>query len=264
MSDENFILSLSPPPADRRIAYGPDPNQFFDLRLPAGKPPHTGLPLLLNIHGGFWRARYDLTHAGHLCAALTKRGIATANLEYRRIGNEGGGWRGSFTDIRAAYKFLLEHGGTYKIDAESILIMGHSAGAQLALCLAAREAKVRGVISLAGVVDLQRAHELHLSLDAVAEFLGGSPSEVPARYREADPMQFSIKNVRQVLFHGSKDEEVPAEFSRLYVANKQKRTGDESEDVQLVEISGAGHYDLIDPRTAAWKLVEKKIVQLLK
>lgn len=264
MSDEIFIVSSSPAPADRRIAYGSDPNQFFDLRLPAGKPPRAGFALLLNIHGGFWRARYDLTHAGHLCAALTKRGMATANLEYRRIGNEGGAWPGSFTDIRAAYKFLHQHAEEYNVDARKILIMGHSAGAQLALCLAAHETSVCGVISLAGVLDLQRAYELHLSHDAVAEFLGGAPNEVPERYRDADPMQLSIKNVRQVLFHGSSDEEVPAEFSRLYVANKQKRTGDEIEDVQLVEISGAGHYDLIDPRTAAWKQVENKIVELLK
>jgi 4-hydroxy-3-polyprenylbenzoate decarboxylase len=105
MSDS--ILSLAAPPADARIAYGSDPNQFLDLRLPKKDPP-TGTkkseklyPLVINIHGGYWRARYNLDHAGHLCAALAAKGVATANLEYRRVGNEGGGWPNTFADIRA-------------------------------------------------------------------------------------------------------------------------------------------------------------------
>jgi len=77
------ILTLAPPPADSRVAYGSDPNQFADLRIPKAKGPH---PTIINIHGGFWRAKYNLDHTGHLCAALTSKGIATANLEYRRVG----------------------------------------------------------------------------------------------------------------------------------------------------------------------------------
>ena len=101
------ILSRQPPPADIRLTYGSDPNQFLDLRLPKQKStePHR---LVINIHGGFWRAKYNLDHAGHLCAALTAKGVATANLEYRRVGNDGGAWPGTFEDIRAAYQFLAE------------------------------------------------------------------------------------------------------------------------------------------------------------
>src|SRR6202162_3675634 len=80
------ILSLETPKADARIAYGDDPNQFVDLRIPGGKGPH---PVVIFIHGGYWRAEYDLTHAGHLCAALTGAGLATWSLEYRRVGQPG-------------------------------------------------------------------------------------------------------------------------------------------------------------------------------
>jgi acetyl esterase/lipase len=258
------ILTLPPPPADVRLAYGPDSNQFLDLRWPASKSksksPH---PLVINIHGGFWRARYDLQHTGHLCAALTATGLATANLEYRRIGNEGGAWPGTFSDIRSAYHFLLQNARAHSLDADRIVVMGHSAGGQLALCLAAHESGIHSVVSLAGVLDLQRAYELHLSNDAVIEFLHGTPSEVPDHYREADPAELSLGHARQWLIHGSSDDIVPAAFSRDYVSIKQKRSGDQKEDVQLLEIPRAGHFDLIDPRTPAWKQVEKTILQLI-
>ncbi len=261
MSDD--ILTLPPPPADARIAYGPDPNQFLDLRLPSSKekdrPP---FPLAINIHGGFWRAKYNLDHTGHLCAALTARGLATANLEFRRVGNEGGGWPGTFSDIRSAYHFLVQSAQAHGLDSRRIIVIGHSAGSQLALCLAAHEPGIHSVVSLAGVIDLRRAYELHLSNDAVVEFLHGTPAEVPDHYREADPMELSMGQARQWLIHGSADDIVPAAFSRDYVAAKQKHAGKEKEDVHLLEIPGAGHFDLIDPRSKAWKQVEETVLQL--
>lgn len=254
------ILSLPAPAADRRVAYGTDPDQFFDLRWPTMRAPQAGFPLVINIHGGFWRAKYDLAHAGHLCAALTNRGLVTANLEYRRVGNEGGGWPGTFVDICQAYDFLVEQAPEFDIDARRVLIMGHSAGGQLAFCLAACRPRVSAVVSLAGVVDLQRGYELHLSHDAVVAFLGGTPSDVPERYRDADPMRFSVKHVRQVLVHGTLDEQAPPDFSRAYVAHKIKR----KENVEIIEIPDAGHYELIDPRTDAWKRVEETVLQIVR
>jgi acetyl esterase/lipase len=251
------ILTLPPPPADARVAYGTDPNQFGELRLPKGKGP---FPLVVNIHGGFWRAKYDLAHAGHLCAALTAKGIATWNLEYRRVGNPGGGWPGTFEDVRNAYRFLPELAKRYGLDPNKIVVMGHSAGAQLALCLAAHEVSLKRVLSLAGVVDLQQAWELHLSDNAVVEFLGGKPSDVPEHYGEADPMQLSIdRATTQWLIHGSADDVVPSYFSRNY-AQQMKRRG---EDVHYLEISTAGHYDLIDPRSQAWIKVQDTVLHLL-
>ena len=261
MADD--ILTLPPPPADARLAYGPDPNQFLDLRLPGtegkNKRPRPGV---INIHGGYWRAKYNLDHAGHFCAALTARGFATFNLEYRRVGNEGGGWPGTFADIRAAYQFVLQNAQRHNLDASRLVIIGHSAGGQLALCLAAHEASVTRVVSLAGVVDLQRAYQLHLSNDAVVEFLRGTPSDVPDHYREADPLQLSLPRARQWLIHGSADDTVPPAFSSDYVVAKQKRSGREREDVHLLSIAGANHFDLIDRKSAAWKQVEQTVLQL--
>jgi len=201
MTQGDDILSLAAPKADARVAYGSDENQFVDLRLPKGTGPH---PLAMIVHGGYWRAKYDLGYMGHLCAALTAKGVATVNVEYRRVGNAGGGWPGTFADIRAAYQFLLQNARKYEFDAKRVLVMGHSAGGQLALCLAAHETGVTAAISLAGVVDLQRAYELHLSNDAVVEFLGGTPAEVGDHYREADPMRLVIA-ARQWLVHGAEE-----------------------------------------------------------
>jgi acetyl esterase/lipase len=262
MSDD--ILTLAAPPADARLAYGPDPNQFLDLRLPSSKVrSKQPYPLVINIHGGFWRSKYNLDHAGHLCAALTAKGLATANLEFRRVGNEGGAWPGTFADIRSAHQFLLQNAVRHNLDSTRIVVMGHSAGGQLALCLAAHEPGVTSVVSLAGVVDLQRCYRLRLSNDAVVEFLRGTPTEVPDHYREADPTELSIPGARQWLIHGATDDVVPADFSRSYVAAKGKRFGREKEDVHLLEIPGSDHFDVIDPRTEAWKRVQNTILQLV-
>ena len=259
MSDD--VLSRQPPPADSRLAYGKDPNQFVDLRLPARSK--TPAPLVINVHGGYWRARYNLEHAGHLCAALTAKGLATANLEYRRVGNEGGGWPGTFEDIRSAYHFLQQQAQARGFDEKKFLVMGHSAGGQLALCLAAHEPSVTSVISLAGVVDLERAYQLHLSNDAVVEFLHGTPADVADHYREADPMRLSIPHARQWLIHGQEDDVVPPAFSRDYVSSKQKASGSAKEDAQLLEIAQADHFDVIDPKSAAWKRVEDTVIRLI-
>jgi acetyl esterase/lipase len=260
MSDD--ILTLPPPPADARLPYGPDPNQFLDLRLPSSKPKAPS-PLVINIHGGYWRSKYNLDHAGHLCATLTAQGMATANLEYRRVGNDGGAWPGTFADIRSAYHFLVQNANAHNLDPQNIVVIGHSAGGQLALCLVAHEPGVTRVVSLAGVIDLQRAYKLHLSNDAVVEFLRGTPTEVPDHYREADPMELSIPQARQCLIHGAADDVVPPDFSRDYVAAKQKHSGKEKEDAHLLEIPGAGHFDVIDPRSPAWKQIEATILKLV-
>jgi acetyl esterase/lipase len=248
------ILELKPPKADQRVRYGSDPLQFADLRFPGGQKPW---PVVMNIHGGFWRAAYDLTHAGLLCAGLTKAGFASYNVEYRRVGNSGGGWPGSFEDIRNAYAYLRQHARELNVDLERIAVMGHSAGGQLALCLAGHEPTITRTVSLAGVLDLQGCYDLHLSNDAVVEFLHGTPQQVPEHYREASPMNLKIAGNQAAVIAGS-DDIVPPDFSRKY-AEKKKSSG---EHVELVEIPKADHFDLIDPRTDVFKVVVQTVQKL--
>lgn len=251
------ILTLPAPPADARLSYGSDPNQFGELRVPKTGGP---FPVVICIHGGYWRAKYDLKHAGHPCAALTARGLATWNLEFRRVGNPGGGWPGTFDDVRSGYRYVSQIAQRYNLDSSKVLVFGHSAGGQLALCLAGHETSVKRVISLAGVVDLQQAWELHLSDNAVVGFMGGEPGSVPDRYREANPMQLKISQATQWLIHGASDDTVPPFLSRNYTEQKKRR----GENVHYLEISTAGHFDLIDPRSTAWPKVEGTVLHMLE
>ena len=260
------LVSKPQPPFDERVAYGADAHQFIEVRLPRSAGAHGSQlqPALINIHGGYWRARYDLAHAGHLCEALRGAGVATFNIEYRRVGNAGGGWPGTFDDIRAAFRFVSQQVARFRVDPGRLVVMGHSAGAQLALCLAAHEASVRRVISLAGVLDLKKAYTLHLSNDAVVEFLGGKPEAVPEHYREADPMELAIPRARQWILVGRDDDVVSPELSREYVQFKTSVGRKEpKENVELLEIPRAGHFELIDPGAEAFKLVASTVLGAL-
>jgi acetyl esterase/lipase len=263
MQSSEYILTEAPPKADARIAYGLDEFNFTDLRLPHEKNntvPKSGHPIVMFIHGGYWRAKYDLTHAGHACAALARSGLAVWQIEYRRVGNPGGGWPGTFEDITSAYQYLPQISRQYQLDSKRVVVIGHSAGGQLALSLAARQPSLRGAISLAGVVDLRRAYELHLSNDAVAKYLGGAPDKVDEHYKEASPIEVPVPKVQQRLIHGTTDETVPIEISRHYVDVKKKW----KEDVQLKELPKTGHFELIDPKSSVWKIVEDTVQALLR
>ena len=241
------ILSLPPPPADLRIPYGSEKNQFIDFRFPVC---NTAVALVVMIHGGFWRDRYDLSHAGHLCGAVTASGLTTANIEYRRIGEQGGGWPGTFDDIQAALQCAKSHHGSGK----TALVVGHSAGGHLALWVATRDQALAAVIALAPVSCLRTAWHRTLGDGAVADFLGGSPDDVPDRYLFACPSQESTR-VPRVLIHGTEDDTVPVNLSREYLTARRE----ESDLVRLIELPGADHYDLIDPRSASWKTVLTEI-----
>jgi acetyl esterase/lipase len=205
------------------------------------------------IHGGYWRAKYDLTYAGHLCHALKIAGMATWNIEYRRVGNPGGGWPGTFEDVRSAYRALREHknDSVARLDLTKLCVAGHSAGGHLALCLAAHEPSIKRVLSLAGVLDLRRAWELHLSNDAVAEFLGGTPALVPEHYREASPAECRIPQSVQKLVHGTADDSVPYEISKNY-ADRKKNSG---ENVELITLPQIGHFEIVDPNSTVWEQI---------
>ena len=260
------ILSVPPVAADQRLRYGPEPEQFADLYFARDK---SQAPLAINIHGGYWRARYDLAHASPFCAALAARGINTANLEYRRVASVSPGsgeplatpsWPRTFEDVRSAFRYLLQSAAGLGIRSAPAVILGHSAGGQLALCLAAHEKSVQNCVSLAGVLDLRRAWQLHLSNDAVVEYLGGTPEQVPEHYREASPMELTITSARQVIVHGLADEVVPVAISRDYSAAKKKR----GEAVEFIPIPHAGHLDVIDPHSKAFAVIADAALRLAR
>lgn len=268
MSSED-ILEREPPDADARIAYGPAPQQFGDLRLPAGNGPH---PVVIGIHGGYWRARYDLEHFGHACAALTAAGLATWNIEYRRIGDAGGAWPGTFTDVGAAADFLRALAPQYRLDLDRVLAVGHSAGGHLACWLAARRnipaesplythdpLPLAGVVSLAGAVDLRRAWALGLSDSATALLMGGSPSEYPDRYLAGSPYDLLPLGVRQFLLHGTADTDLPLEVSERYV----RRASAKGDSATLLTLPDVGHFELIDPNSHIWPTVLSMTTALL-
>jgi len=256
------ILDLTPPPADARIAYGQAPQQFGDLRLPKGAGPDApAVPVAIVIHGGYWRSAYGLEHIGHLCAALTRAGVATWSLEYRRIGDPGGGWPATGEDVVRGAEYLRTLAQRHPLDLTRVVAIGHSAGGQLALWLAAQHRiPLRGVVSLAGVSDLRRAGELGLSRGIVAELLGGTPQEQPERYHQASPIELLPLGVPEWLLHGTKDDVVPIELSRRF----QAAAAAAGDDARLIELPDAGHFELIDPRTHAWAQVEAAVLDLLK
>jgi acetyl esterase/lipase len=243
------ILDREAPPADFRISYGPEPRQFGDLRVP--RPGSAKHPVAVVLHGGFWRSRFTLDYMGHLCRSLQRAGIATWNLEYRSVGDAGGGWPGTFDDAAAGAAHLSEIADEHHLDVARIVTVGHSAGGQLALWLASKQLS-RGCVSLGGVAALKRAWELGLSNSVVAELLGGGPNEVPERYRAADPIELVPLGVPQRLFHGQGDTIVPLEIAERY-AEAARAKGD---DAKVIALDG-GHFEPVEPETNQWAAAVK-------
>lgn len=255
--DRLRALAETATPAAVHHVYGDDAQQWAELRLPDGRGPH---PVAVLVHGGYWRALWHADLMNALAVDLCNRGLATWNLEYRRLGNPGGGWPGTFDDAGAGTDALVDVAARARLDLGRVLVVGHSAGGQLALWLAARHRLAaglpgagprltpRGVVSLAGVCDLAEAARQRLSDGAAVELLGGTPEEVPERYAAASPAELAPLGVPQVLVHGDDDDLVPVAMSRrqLQVATA---AGDEA---RLLLIPGTDHFDLIDPASAAW------------
>jgi acetyl esterase/lipase len=257
------------PAADVRIVYGTDPLQFGDLRLPAGDGPH---PVAVFLHGGCWLSEYDIAHSSKLTAALAENGIATWSLEYRRIGDPGGGWPGTFEDVARGADHLASIAGKYRLDLDRVIAMGHSAGGQLALWLAARPAlsgnaaapanariDLQGVLALAPAADFDYLYEHGTCDDAVARLMGGAPDEFPERYRAADPVRFAPGSAPQVIIVGRHDVTWTPPAQRYF--QKAEARGDK---VGLVEAPDSGHFELIDPDSSTWPLVLGAAGELLE
>lgn len=234
-------------------SYGDSPEQFATLAVPSTPGPH---PVVVLIHGGFWRAAYGLDLMEPLAADLVDRGYAAWNIEYRRVGQPGGGWPGTLEDVAAAIDYLADVPDGSDLDLTRVSVVGHSAGGHLALWAAGRRAlpdgapgaepvvEVAAAVGLAPVTNLRMGATDRVGNGAVIDFLGGSPEEFPDRYAVAEPNLTG--DARYAIIEGDADDIVAERFAR------PDRPGPSTNTVTFVLIPGADHFDVIDPQHEAW------------
>ena len=269
-ASDNDTLPAKPPTA--RIAYGPDSLQFGDLRLPEGPGP---FPVAIVIHGGCWVSRFaTLRNSAAFSDALRDAGIATWNIEYRRADSPGGGWPNTFLDAAAATDQLRAIARTYPLDLSRVVAVGHSAGGHLAMWLAAADhvpagspiarrdpLPLAGAVALAGIADLAefRTYSRFTCGDVVDGLMGGTPEQVPERYTAGSPRQLLPLRVPHVQIVGTEDRVMPAAAREAHQAAARAA----GSPFSLVVIEGAGHHELLSPRSAAWPAVLGEVRRLL-
>ena len=258
---------------DHRITYGTEPSQYGELRVPTGAGPH---PLVVLIHGGCFKAAYaTLQYFGAMADALKAAGIATWNIEYRRLGDPGSGWPGTYLDVGRAVDHVRVIAGEHRLDLARVVVVGHSAGGHLAMWTAARgrlpassdlyvanPLKVRGVVNLAGPVDMTAnitGYEGLCGDTVITSLLGGPPAAVPQRYAQASAIKLLPLGLPQVLVPGAYEEFVPLPLVDAYV----KAATDAGDQVRRIVIPGAGHFEIASPLAFTWPQVESAIRSLL-
>ena len=258
--------------ADHRIAYGTDSLQFGDLRLPNGPPPY---PLVIVIHGGCWVSHFaSLQNTAALSDALRDAGVATWNVEYRRLDHPGGGWPGTMADVAAATDYVRTLAKRFPLDTTRVIGIGHSAGGHLALWLGARgrltsgsplyvaqPLRLNGVVALGGPGDLADFTTYAATIcgtPVIERLLGGTPATVPDRYAQASPRALLPLGTRQLLIVGADDGAMPERARNAYV-DVARRAGD---SVEAIVVSG-GHFEVIAPTSAAWPTVRDAVLKLL-
>lgn len=227
------------------LAYGPASDQAADLRMPTGTGPH---PLCVLVHGGFWRHMWTRDVMEGPAVDLVRRGVATLNVEYRRVG-AGGGWPVSLDDVVAAALAGIDQAG---IDRQRVAIAGHSAGGHLALLAAACLPGLRLAAALGGVADMEAALEERLSEGAAAAFLAGAE---PAH---ASPLRRLPLGVPLLVAHGREDDRVPVSQAQRFAA-AAAAAGDR---IELV-VSDGGHFEFLEASDPMWRAVAERIVAAL-
>jgi acetyl esterase/lipase len=247
------VLSRAARWPDAVVRYAEHEDGLIDLHLPAS--PSASLPVIVVIHGGFWRDEWDRRHTRAMAVDLASRGYVVATPEYRRTGGRGG-WPMTLDDVRDAVNLLPSLLASLDIPVGPLHVLGHSAGGHLALWLATVATPATRFVGLAPVAALADAFALDLDGGAVEALLGGSPFDVPARYDEADPARrLSLAAPHAVrIVHGTADDLVPISLSRSVAASFPDR-------VTLTELEGADHFALIDPDSPAWQTVLTALLQ---
>lgn len=253
-----YLLACSEWPVDL-YRYGDERDQIAELRAPEGPGPH---PVVVLIHGGAWKAIWRKDLMAPMAVDFARRGLATWNIEFRRLG-AGGGWPTTFEDVSSAIGALQDLGEQIPVDLSRVVFLGHSSGGHLALWAAAKgRTPIRPirVVSLAGISDLDEGAERRMfgGDNTVAEVLGGAPHEVPERYASASPRALLPLGVPQTLVQGLEDHLIDLVDQNRTHAREADAKGD---DVRLVEIEGATHMDLIEPSSAAWEAVANEVEQ---
>lgn len=244
--------------------YGPAASQAGDLYLPKAA---SHVPVICLLHGGFWRLPYARDQMVPLAEDLMRRGYAAWNLEYRRLGEDGGGWPNTLQDVADGIDFLATLAGR-GLDLSRVVSVGHSAGGHLALWAAgprrlrsdapAANVKVMAAVGQAPAADLKRIYEFNCSNGVAKELTGGSPGQFPERYALGSPSALLPLHVPQLLLHGTADDCVPFEIGRDY-ASAARAAGDL---VEFVEFPGMGHFEHLDPKGVAWKAVVEWLERL--
>ena len=267
---ETDLAELAESPAGVKYAYGDDPLQFGELTLPDGPGPH---PVVIFVHGGCWLAQYDLPHSRALAVALAKEGLAVWNLEYRRVGNPGGGWPGTFLDIALGADHLVKLAAPNKLDLSRVLASGHSAGGHLALWLAGRHKisteselhsqkplAISGVLALAPASQLDQLYERGVCGNVVDKLIGGSPVKYPTRYDSTSPSRLAPLHVFQIILVGKSDEDWG--WNGVDYAKAAREAGEK--EIEFIEAPDAGHFEVIDPNSTTWPIVRNAVHRLLQ
>ncbi|WP_309298629.1 alpha/beta hydrolase family protein [Arthrobacter mangrovi] len=226
------------------LSYGPHAPQTIQCWDSAVPGSSRGVVVL--VHGGYWRARFDASLMVPLARDLVRQGWAVANVEYRRGGN-GGGWPETGQDVRSSVSAIAA--SAWRRAAPGPLVgVGHSVGGQLAL-LAADQ--LDAVVALAPVTDAARTHREGLGENAAAEFFGASPEQAPGIYAGASPVRQLPLGTPALVVHGAVDQRVPVEHSLDFIA-RARMAGDR---IDFVSPYGLDHLDAIDPASPTWPFV---------
>lgn len=251
-----------------RITYGAETSQFASLWMPGGavKP-----PIVVIVHGGCWSTAYpDLTMMNPVADALQRRGIAVWNVEYRRAEEAGGGWPGTYEDIDHALAKLQEVAASRALDGQRMVIIGYSAGAQLALISAQRfkndsdtKLTLKGVVSLGGILDLaNQSAAIAAACGAsapMAKMIPRMADEQSGQYNKVSPAQAFPFAFPVTLFHGVLDNYSPP-YMGLSMLRAARSKG---ETVNLRVLQDTGHFDMIAPDRPAWGEVVSEVERLL-
>ncbi|MBT8072835.1 MAG: alpha/beta hydrolase [Xanthomonadales bacterium] len=246
------VTALGFRPADARLVYANDnPElQYGLLWLPAVPQHGEKAPLVVLIHGGCWLNVFDIQHTLPMSTALAQAGYAVWSLEYRRTGDPGGGWPGTFEDIKAGLAYLPKL-GEYPLDLERIAIAGHSAGGHLALLAGNGSANAQAVIGLAAITDIIEYSKGGNSCQTAAPpFMGGTYAQKPEAYAAANPAGKPI-HPNTLLLQGDLDNIVPLHQSSLLGITPRVQ-------------EGTGHFDWVHPGTAAFQRLLATLDEILK